>query len=244
MRSRRIPDFGLFGQVLLIVLFMQGYFAARTIVEDDGIDARANARSILDFEAAIGLDFERAWNSFILDHDVLSSLATVVYVWGYWVSVLAALVFLWFRRRSTYRVLRDALALSAVIGIGFFLLFPVAPPRALDGFTDTVYGGAGGPGRDPPGGTNAFAAFPSYHVGWPAVAGIAVAMTTRRPSFRLLALLPAALLALTVIVTANHYVVDIIGGVAICVFCLWASITAEKRLSWRAGASRLRPRHA
>src|SRR5690606_19500862 len=68
-----------------------------------------------------------------------------------------------------YRVLRNALLLSAFIGVPFYHLFPVTPPRLLAasghdfGFVDTLIDVR----RPRPGSlANWYAAVPSYHFGW------------------------------------------------------------------------------
>ena len=73
----------------------------------------------------------------------------------------------------------------------------------------------------PPGLTNQYAAFPSLHFGWNLLLGIVVYGSTRRVLPRALSIIGPAAMALAVVVTANHYVVDLVGGAVIVLFSLW-----------------------
>src|SRR3546814_20255066 len=53
-----------------------------------------------------------------------------------------------------------------------------------------------------------YAAFPSLHFGWNLLLGIVVFGATRSVPLRALAVLGPAAMALAVVVTANHYVLD------------------------------------
>jgi hypothetical protein len=220
-------------QVFLIGVVVAAYTVARGLVEGSAESARANAQSILDFEGAIGLDVERSWNGFVADRELLTRFFNLIYEWLYWPSVSLFLAILWLRGGPEYRHLRNGLFLSALVGLVFFWLFPVAPPRSLDGFIDTVAGRALEPGTDPPGGTNVYAAFPSFHVGWPAAAGLAVARAGHSSRLWLLALVPALLQAVAVVVTANHYLVDAVAGVAISILCVGVAVGADRWLAGR-----------
>jgi membrane-associated phospholipid phosphatase len=67
---------------------------------------------------------------------------------------------------------------------------------------------------------NKFAALPSFNEGWVALAGAVLSLAATRPAVRILAMMPAAAMSVAVIVTGNHYVVDVIAGIAICVGAL------------------------
>lgn len=208
-------------QVAVVASCFVAYAAARRLVEGSADVAHANADRVLALEARLGIDVERPLNEAVNARPWLAEVLAWSYLWLHWISVGLALAILWWRDRTTYLVLRDALVLAAAVGVVLWWRFPVAPPRLLAGFTDTVFGATPDDTGRPPGGSNVYAAFPSYHVGWPLAAGIAVGSTVASRIARLAALVPALVLAPTVIVTANHYVVDLVGGAGISLLCLW-----------------------
>ncbi|MCP5024764.1 MAG: inositol phosphorylceramide synthase, partial [Actinomycetia bacterium] len=117
-----------------------------------------------------------------------------------------------------YYPLRNALLVSGAIGLILFAVFPVAPPRFLPDYVGTVDEAARTHYIDIPGSwRNRFAAFPSFHVGWNAVACLALASLFGRWWVKAVALVPAALVGIAVITTANHYVVDVVAGLTISV---------------------------
>jgi hypothetical protein len=223
------------GSLLLNAIFvgmaLVAYLAARRVVEGDAATAFANAGHILRAEDAIGIDVERSLNDVVARHGWLRETTKWAYLIGNWAVVAAGLLLLWWRDRLGYRHVRDGLVLAAVVGLACYWLLPVAPPRLLDGYTDNVFGVADPSAARPPGGSNVYAAFPSYHVGWPAMVGLVLAGSARSRTAAALWFVPAATIAVIVLLTANHYVADVIGGVAISLCCLWAAIAIRRSLS-------------
>jgi hypothetical protein len=139
-----------------------------------------------------------------------------VYSWLYWPAVAIALLLLWRIDRVRYVLLRNTLMVSAAFGLLVFGLFPVSPPRFVDGYVDTlaVYGDRLIAERGAF--VNEYAAMPSFHVGWPAIAGLVVAWGSRRAVVWAAALCPALLIAPAVVFTGNHFVLDVLAGLAVC----------------------------
>ncbi len=117
-----------------------------------------------------------------------------------------------------------------IIALPWYALYPLAPPRFMQPygwpFVDTlaVYG----PNYFSESGlvtANRFAAMPSMHGGWTLVMRIMLsAALPWRWTGRVMSLLLVGLIAFTVIVTANHYWIDIIGGwvvVGLALFINW-----------------------
>ncbi|MGH2409640.1 MAG: phosphatase PAP2 family protein [Chloroflexota bacterium] len=70
-------------------------------------------------------------------------------------------------------------------------------------------------------GDNEFAAMPSIHIFYALIVGCTLAWALRPWILRVLALLYPVLLLVVVVVTANHYLMDAVGGAI--VFCIAAS---------------------
>jgi hypothetical protein len=210
-------------QIALLAGAALAYLGVRGVTAGDPATAEQNARALLRFERSLGLEWEAGVQRLLLDEEHVVRIFNAVYVWGFWPVVVGALVLLYRRDRDRYRTYRDALFLSGLVGLAVFATFPVAPPRFLTGYTDTV---ALLSGHDelahPSGLTNEYAAMPSFHVGWTVLAVVALLPVIRRGIVRHLAVAHAALMACTVVVTANHYVVDVLAGVAVTLAALAA----------------------
>lgn len=206
----------LVGQFVLLACGLTAYFGVRGMTKGAVDQAHRNAEDILAFEGALGIDWEAAAQRVVLDHPSWVSIWNSIYVYWYWPPLIAALVWLWRSDRRGYVVLRDALVISGAIGLVIFALYPVAPPRFLDGFTDTIAQSRRGMFiSQPPGFVNKYAAVPSFHVGWLALAGVVVA--SRAPTAWCgLAYVPAIAMSGAVVFTGNHYIVDGIAGVTVC----------------------------
>ncbi|MEA2597328.1 MAG: hypothetical protein QOF01_3797 [Thermomicrobiales bacterium] len=186
-----------------------------------------HASRLLHWETALGLDWERPVQAFGLRHDWLVRAANWYYVAGFLpVLVLAAALAAW-RAPSAFASLRRVFSVSLILALVGFAAFPLAPPRLLPadhGFVDTLlhfgpryYGDATGSSLfnlygSIPSTVNVYAAMPSMHVAWSAVAGALLAVAIGRRWARSLAVLHPAAMAFAVVVTGNHYVLDVVGG--------------------------------
>jgi len=72
----------------------------------------------------------------------------------------------------------------------------------------------------PPGLTNQFAAFPSLHFGWNALLAIVVVLSTTVLVIRVAAVLLPLAMGFAVIATANHFVIDVAGGLVVVLVAL------------------------
>jgi membrane-associated phospholipid phosphatase len=201
------------------------YFGVRNLTAGAAEEAFANARRIQDLEELLRIAWERPLQDVLLGHDRLVTLVNWIYIWGHWPVILTAAVLLYRTRHDRYLVLRNAMFLSGAIGFLFFALFPVAPPRLVDpALADTVTQHSEAyRALQPPGLTNQYAAFPSLHFGWNLLLGVVVWGATRRVLLRLLALLGPASMAAAVVLTANHFVLDLAGGAAVVLLALWVA---------------------
>ena len=207
-------------QIALLAAGLMAYFAVRGLTRGSEAIAVANARDLLDLQASLRLDWEYGIQQWALERPATVRAANAAYVWGYWPPLLAALVYFWICDRRQYTILRDALILSGAAGLVVFASYPVAPPRFLDGFVDTIAESRRGMFiAQPPGFVNKFAALPSFHTGWLALVGAAVAPHVR-PRWRSMAWAPFVVMCGAVVVTGNHFVVDIAAGVTFSMVAL------------------------
>ncbi len=159
---------------------------------------------------------------------------------AHFIVTIAMLALLWWQGAARYRPMRNALVAINLLGFVVFWLFPVAPPRMLDGFTDVVSSThAFGSWHDGAlaSQANQLAAMPSLHIAWALWCTVAVWQLTRRRLLRALGVLYPCLTGFAVLATGNHYVLDVVAGAAL-VAVAFACVSRAPRLLARA---RIRP---
>lgn len=203
------------GQGVLIFIAFQIYKMVRRYgIPDDPAIAYDHARDIIHVQDRLGLYFEPTWQSWALNRDD-SYIRFFNYVYAYYMWwVIGGLSLLALLAPVRYRFLRRAFTISMLLVTPMYLIYPLAPPRFLDDFVDTmaVYG----PNYFSESGlvqANRYAAMPSMHVGWTTFVAIAVGMLLPSPRLRvLLVVFMASLITYVVIITGNHYWLDAVVG--------------------------------
>ena len=126
---------------ILLLYFL--YTVIRFLVKDHGpVEGIRNGYNVLHLEERLGLDWEVSLQEVMLPHEWLVKAANWYYVIGFLPVILACAAlaavldfqtFLWWRKRF---------ALTMILALIGFALFPLAPPRMLPGMVDTlmVYG--------------------------------------------------------------------------------------------------------
>jgi membrane-associated phospholipid phosphatase len=193
------------------------YLGVRHVKMRRGAPERAarNAERIVALEERLGVHVEPALQQAALRWRRPIAVVNVAYVTLNVGLTIGWLIRLFRRRDPDFHRYRLAALLCTLGAQPVFLLFPVAPPRTLEGFVDTI---AEVSGFDLDGLVAEFydplAAMPSIHVAYAMVTASGI-RATGGPWARRLALGYPPLVALIVIVTANHYVLDAVGGAAL-----------------------------
>lgn len=210
-------------ELLVVSSALAAYFGARVVVEGDRAAAIRNAERLIELERWLGVDVERAVQRWVLAHDVVRWLLSAGYVWLHWPLLIASMVFLTLRAPEVQARLRNSIIVSAAIGVVLFAVVPMAPPRFMPGFVGTVSDDARRHFLPYPlSWTNQVAAFPSYHVGWTLLACLAIASVVRHRWLRVAAGAAAGIVAIAVVGTGNHYVVDSVSGALLALAAWWA----------------------
>jgi hypothetical protein len=185
------------------------------------VHAQTHAFSLIGLERRLGLFHEHAVQALALHSSLIVKVANGFYTTAHFVVTLGVLIWLYRCRPGAYRRWRWVLAVTTASALIGFAVYPVLPPRLLPpdfGFVDTLghFGGlwtfnSGAIERisDP------FAAMPSLHLGWASWCAAAVWTTTRSRRIRYAALAYPVVTAIVVIVTGNHYLLDVLAGVAV-----------------------------
>lgn len=226
-------------EVIITVVFYVCYAAIRdahgssTVATQYG-RALANARRVIDVEQRLHISWEHSLQVLALHARWLIRSANVFYGSAHFVVTVAVLIWLYRAQRDRYRRWRTVLAVGTALALIGFTLFPVLPPRLLPGqygYMDTLHalGGlwsfnSGVVERisDP------FAAMPSLHLCWATWCALVVFPTLRRRWTRALAVSYPVVTSVTVVITGNHYLLDLVGGVA----CLGLAMAICAVPSW------------
>jgi membrane-associated phospholipid phosphatase len=208
----------------------------------DGIPQHAfnNARQVIRFERRVGLFHEESIQEWFLAQRWLIQAMNTFYGTAHFVITLGVFLLLYLRRKDAFPQWRNTLAVMTALAIIGFALFPLMPPRLLDAPCSDYGGECIGSGLRPEGGTfgfvdtlsvyggpwsfdsegmadisNQYAAMPSLHIGWASWSAIALWPLIHRWWLRAAVLAYPLLTLLVIVVTANHYWIDAVGGLAI-----------------------------
>lgn len=220
------------------------YSVIRNGVHDVEQVAFANGTAILEFEDRFGLAWERGLNTFLDNAPAVAAVSAVIYASLHFIVTPLTLVWLYRNHHRQYRFTSTVIVLTTSLALIGFYTLPTAPPRMYpgEGFTD-IMAKTGSWGWWPESGTpasdnisNQFAAMPSLHCAWAAFCGIVIVIHTKNHLARVLGALYPAVTFFVVMGTANHYLLDIIGGlVTLCVALL---LTWLLRYAWRSYLAR------
>lgn len=200
--------------------------------------AFGHALDVIHVEERLRLFVEPTWQRWYLDlpgHGLIR-LWNVYYGTAHFVVTIAALVVLFRRDPDRYPTWRNTLAFMTLCALVGFASFTLMPPRLLGDtgqygachhrqanchgyrFVDTleVHGGlwsfdSGGMAKV----SNQYAAMPSLHTGWSAWCAFVLWPMLRRRKTKALILIYPVLTVFCILITANHYWLDAVGGLVV-----------------------------
>lgn len=224
-------------EVVYIAAFYALYTWTRNQFGSASVDSQRayeNARTIIRIEEFLGLYHEAAIQGWFLGQTLFIQFWNVFYGTFHFVVTVGVFAWLFFRRRSHYAVWRNTLAFTTALALIGFSLFPLMPPRLLCDdcefgagennpdfiadnypYVDTLaeYGGLwsfneGAMARV----SNQYAAMPSLHFAWSAWCAMAIWSLARNRWARWLAASYPVATLFAIVVTANHFWLDAVGG--------------------------------
>lgn len=209
-------------ELLLIRVGYWGYSYVRGQADKGVGTAEGHGSQILDWESWLRIDWEHGFNQFTVQHPWLEEFCNFYYTTFHFLVPIALLALLYIRRPPDYRVARTALSFATLLGLVGFWFYPLAPPRLMPGlgYVDTAHGPQDL--NDPDFGaltqlSNQYAAMPSLHVGWSLWCAVVIVRMTPNVWLRALGVLYPLLTTFVVMATANHYLLDAVGGAAVIV---------------------------
>ena len=226
-------------QLVLVALFYYLYDATRNFRPYTRQIALEHARSVQHWWIDSAGHVAATVNHWAAGIDWLESFSTYYYVVAHVLvtgGVLCAL-FIW--RQDIYLRFRNTLFVISGISFVVYWLYPVAPPRLLSGYIDSV--AIYDPfhvGTVEVSNANIYAAMPSLHVAWAVWVALALGAMLRVWWQRALVTLHPLVTVFVVLATGNHFLADVVAGTAL-VGVSYGLIRAPLRLWRRARPDRM-----
>jgi len=214
-------------EVGIVLVFDFIYESLRDLNSAGTAHAFHNAVRLIGWERDLHIYHEHAWQVFALSHARWAVIGANYYYGAmYLLATIAALIWLYRKHPDSYPLMRNTLAVGTLLGLIGFATFPLMPPRLLDtfghhaafGYVDTLvkyptfwsFNSAAMKTI-----SNQYAAMPSLHCGW-ALWGCGVFLPRVKSWWaKTLAILYPVATLTVVVITANHYFLDAVGGAVI-----------------------------
>lgn len=208
--------------------FIRNQFGSASV---GAVHASNNAHTIIKIEKKLGIFNEAILQHHFLDWGWFLRFWNIFYGSLHFIVPVGILTWLFYRYPKNYRLWRTSLLATTGLALIGFSLFPLMPPRLLCdcpphgagsgfdyGFVDTlaIHGGLWSFGSSTMESiSNQYAAMPSLHVAWALWCALALWPRVKHWWTRALVILFPLATTFAVVVTANHFWLDVAGGVAV-----------------------------
>ena len=205
-------------QVALVVAFVESYELLRHVMTPNWQLALQHAQKVVSWEQVAHIEWEEGLQQTFLRIPDLVRAMNVFYFVGHFVLTSVFFFWLYHRSRPAYRRFRDGFLTATAIALVIHWKFPTAPPRLANiGLVDTLRYlsniDIGSPTSSAF--SNPVAAVPSLHAGWALGVGLGLVLYARPLFWRLVGVVYPVAVALTIVVTGNHFVFDALMGYAV-----------------------------
>jgi membrane-associated phospholipid phosphatase len=203
-------------QVAILVSVDLAYTFVRGIADGEKAIAMLHGQQVIDLERSTHTFFEPSLQAFFLPAQGVIDVANQIYLNAQFSIALGFLVWLYLFRNESYYFVRNMFVVSMGFALIGYTLFPTAPPRMYphDGFVDTItdFSNVNHDSSLAKVFINPYAAVPSMHCAFAAMIGITGGRVCRHWWSRAWWAFWPLLIAWVVIVTGNHYWVDVALG--------------------------------
>jgi len=203
-------------QLIMIAVFYYLYDATRNLRPDTRSIAMQHGHSVRRWWVDAEGHVTATINHWVAGINWLEGFSAYYYVMAHVLVTGVALAVLFAWRPDHYLRHRNALFVASGIAFVVYWLYPVAPPRLLPGFIDSVQ--VFNPfhvGSVEVTSANIYAAMPSLHVAWAVWVAVAAGAMLRRWWQRALVALHPLITVFVVLATANHFLADALAGAAL-----------------------------
>jgi len=223
----------------LYSLVRNQFGSARLSEGEEPVHAFDNAIRVIDLEKALHIFHEATFQGWFLPYHHFIQFWNTFYGTAHFIVTIVAFVWLFRRRRDIFPTWRNALGFITGLAIVGFPLFPLMPPRLVNdtgryggdrlaqeqghgdfGFVDTLAVDGGPWNFDSGAGakvSNQYAAMPSLHIAWSSWCALVMWRLAKRKWVRALLIIYPVSTLFCIVVTANHYFLDAVGGLVILV---------------------------
>ncbi len=224
-----------FGRQLVIWFgFLLAYQVVRGLADRNPAKAFSNGYHILELEQRFTHRIVELTAQNIADS---SGWLLTAAAWTYWNSEFTvmgiAILWVYLRRHEHFRRFRNTVLLANVIGLVGYVVAPTAPPRMFPsfGFTDTLdsVGGLNHGSGLVQLAANPYAAMPSLHAADALIVGVVLVAACRHWWSKAIWALWPVWVWFCVMATANHFLLDVLAGIAVALLSM-ALVTAAPRL--------------
>ena len=209
-------------EIVAILLFYLVYSAVRNADAAHPETAFHHARQLISLQRTLGLYHEQAINHWAATHfEPIVVVANYFYGSLHFIVTIGVGVYLFRSWRNDYPRWRNTLAVATAIALIGFRFWPLMPPRLLPahyGFVDTlakyptIWTFNSGAMKNI---SNQFAAMPSVHCCWALWCACALVPRVKHTWVKVAAACYPVMTVSVIVVTANHYILDAVGGFAI-----------------------------
>jgi len=219
-------------EILAVVVFYVVYSAVRNLNHANAPEAFQHARELIDVQKALGMYWEEQIQTWALGFRPLIIFANYFYGSLHFIATGGVMIYLFRRWTNDYPMWRNMLAATTAIALIGFALFPLMPPRLLPDHCAThpaieecSYDYRDTLAEDPAFWSfnsgavskisNQYAAMPSVHCAWALWCACALVPRLRRRWAKVLAALYPVATVTSIVVSANHYILDAVAGFAV-----------------------------
>ena len=200
-------------QIGILVAVDIAYETVRGLADGQRAEAFAHGQQIIDVERSTHTLFEPSMQAFFLPAHWLVDLANQIYLNAQFSIALGFLVWLYLFRNESYYFVRNMFVVAMGLALVGYTLYPTAPPRMFpqDGFVDTItdFSNVNHDSALAKIFINPYAAVPSMHCAFALMIGVTGVRVARHRTAKAFWAMWPLLVAWVVIVTGNHYWVDV-----------------------------------
>jgi membrane-associated phospholipid phosphatase len=208
-------------EVVSAVVFYLVYSTIRNLNGTNPTAARLNALKLMQWQETLGINHERAMQEWALNLKPLIIACNYFYGSLHFVMTAGVMIFLYRKYSDDFPLWRNMLAFATALALIGFALWPLMPPRLLPshfGFQDTLAQyptfwsfNQGAVNKI----SNQFAAMPSVHCAWALWCALALVPRLQRTWAKVLAGLYPVGTIIAIVLTGNHFLLDVVGGFAV-----------------------------
>jgi hypothetical protein len=222
----RVARWPVFLRDMAIVAGVIGlYFVVRGLAPDRIAQSVELTTWLIAIEQALHVYVEPQVQEISIRSHAVKEVANFIYAYLHFPVLAVVGAWLWWKGRDRFVFMRNVMFISMVIGVVFYYVLPAAPPRLMAmhgydlGFVDTIFGGDTAVSYAQPSLIrNDYAAIPSFHFGWIALASAAIWVNTESRLLRGVAAALALAMTWAIVASANHLFIDmVLGGLVIAV---------------------------